>query len=43
MCCRSLPAIATTDELLLDEDGGVIRTRAAVEFLRAQLARADRP
>ncbi len=24
--------------LLLDEDGGVIRTRAAVEFLRAQLA-----
>ena len=37
----ALPILAArddTDELLLDEDGGVIRTRAAIEMLRAAIA-----
>jgi sarcosine oxidase len=36
-----LPVLAGWDgDVLLDQDGGVIRTRAAVEFLRAELADA---
>jgi sarcosine oxidase len=33
-----LVAQAETSELMLDEDGGVIRTRAAIEMLRASVA-----